>query len=88
MTLNQFIVDFVRRLFAKTPKFYQYVQAASLVVAFIVKLPDLLNQIGWKMPTTEEPYKTILMTAGIAAAVLSQLAVSDDSKLKQSINTK
>lgn len=88
MNLNQFIIDFVRRLCAKTPKFYQYIQTASLVVAFIAKLPDFLNQIGWQVPTTQEPYKAILMTAGIAAAVLAQLAVSDDSKLKGSINTK
>lgn len=88
MTIPQFIIDFVRRLFAKTPKFYQYIQTASLIVAFVVKLPDFLNQVGWTVPVTQEPYKTILLVASISAAFLSQLAVSDDSKLKDSINTK
>lgn len=88
MTLPQFFIDFVRRLFAKTPKFYQYIQTAALVVAFIVKLPDFLNQVGWTVPVTQEPYKDILLIASGIAAFLSQLAVSDDSKLKDSINTK
>lgn len=88
MTVNQFIIDLIRRFASKTPKFYQYVQTISLIVAFIAKIPDFANQIGWHVPVTQEPYKTIMITVGVVGAFLSQLAVSDDSKLKPTINTK
>lgn len=88
MTLPQFLADLIRRIFAKTPKFFRYVQIAGLAIAFLTKLPDLLNQMNITVPVAEEPYKTILMVLGISSAVVSQLTVSEDSKLKGTINTK
>lgn len=88
MTANDFFLDLIRRFFAKTPKFHQYVQTVSLVLAGLLKLPDFLNSIGEHIPTAQEPYKTALLAITLTAAFVSQLAVADDSKLKMRINTK
>lgn len=88
MTLEQFIVDLIRRICAKTPAFYRVIQMIGLVATFIMKLPDILSSMGEAIPSAQEPYKTTITVAGITVALVSQLAVSDDSKLKGSINTK
>lgn len=88
MNLTQFLADLIRRLFAKTPKFFKIIQVLGTILAFLAKLPDFLNQVGVHVPVTEDPYKTIMIALGLAAAVVSQLAVADDSQLKSSINSK
>lgn len=88
MTPTQLLADLIRRLFAKTPQAFRYIQIVGLLATTLTKLPDFLVSLGIQVPVAQDPYKTIIMVAGIAMSVTSQLAVSDDSKLKSSINTK
>lgn len=88
MTAVQFIADLIRRLFAKTPWFFKVVQVIGLLATVIVKAPDLLSSFGLHIAIAQDPYKTIIAAAGVVTAVVAQLTVADDSKLKGTINTK
>jgi len=88
MKLSDFLIDFIKRLFAKTPKFFVYLRAIGVILAAAVKLPDWLGQIGIHVPVTEDPYKTIVAISGIALAFVSQLTVADDSRIKPTLNIK
>lgn len=86
MKIPQFLLEIIRRLVAKTPWAFKLVQLLGLITAVVIKLPDFLASVGYSVPVAEEPYKTIILTAGITATIISQLAVSDCSRLKDSIN--
>lgn len=84
--IPQFFIQLLHRIVAKTPWAFKVVQILGLIAAVVVKLPDFLSSVGYSVPVTEEPYKTIILTAGITATIISQLAVSDTSRLKDTIN--
>lgn len=88
MTVPQFFIDIWRRLCAKTPVFFKIWQVIGIISTLIVKAPDFLNSVGLNLPVTIEPYKTIITTAGIVIAFMSQFAVSTNSKLRGAIQTK
>lgn len=88
MKLSAFLIDLVKRLFSKTPKFFVYCRYLGILLAGVMKLPDWLNSIGVQVPVTIEPYKTILVAVGLVAAFMSQLAIADDSRIKPTLNIK
>lgn len=88
MNPTQFIADLIRRLFARTPQFFKVIQIIGLLATVVVKLPEFLLQFGIHLSITEHPYDTIVATCGFTLAIVSQLTVSDQSKLKDSINRK
>ena len=45
------ILEFVRRLFSRNPKFFQYIQILLAVVACISFVPDLLTYLSIAVPS-------------------------------------
>lgn len=88
MTIPSFLTDLVRRFLSKTPTFFKYIQLLGLLATAVVKAPDLLHGMGVNISTITDPWKTIIAVAGLISAFISQLAVSDQARLKYAINTK
>ena len=82
-----FIKDFIKRLFAKSPKFFVYLQWAGIIGSIIVALPEFLKQFDVHIDILSEPWKTIVAVASVTTFIVSKLTVSDDSTKKEDIKT-
>ena len=86
MTLITFVSELITRFFGKTPKFFQYVQLASVIVALITGLPAFLEQSGVVLPAAVGAIASkVVSVASIVAAIIAQLTVTTDVKNKEGL---
>jgi hypothetical protein len=67
------------RLVSKSPIFNKVLQILGIIAAAIAAAPTFLASIGVNVDILQEPYKTILLVAGIVTTIVAQFGVSKDS---------
>ena len=80
--IKEFLLDIVRRLIFKTPKFFNVLKTILIVIAVITGLPELLTTAGVVLPMNIDLVVTnIVSVASLMGAFISQLTVaSEDQK--------
>lgn len=73
------IIDLLRRLFSKTPKFFTYAKWILAVIAIITGLPAFLESSGVVLPDGINAIADkVIAIAAAVGAIISQLTVTED----------
>lgn len=85
--MKGFIVELIKRWGAKQPWFFKAVQWASIALAFILGLPDVLQEAGLidELPFLQPIVDQVVLYAGLAAAFVAKLAATSDAKKERNI---
>jgi hypothetical protein len=75
-----FIAETLKRLFAKSPKFFNIIKVIAIIVTLITGLPSLLESLGVVLPPSIAVLSSkVVSIASFVALIIAQLTVSDSS---------
>lgn len=77
--LQDFFIQFLKRMMSENPTFFKVIQVIALVVALITFIPDLLDQVGITVPHILDRAAGI---AAIASIFIAQLPIKEGAQNK------